>query len=457
VASAALVAVPARAVEVGGWIDGSAIIDTGGGPRQYPWARSLFTADAELGRGFSVAFELRAQAGGPFRGSTVGFNGYDDAFQNYSPSVGVNEAYLGWQLTDADLRAGIQLFAWGKLDGVSPTDVLNPRDYHDPIVDDPEERKIGVPALSATYYVPVPGEWALSRLEAQLVYVPFAVPPRLALERERWFPTSTEPEGILSVPVTFGTANDPPSRTLGDGGMGVRIGGTWSGVDWDAYYYMGPETLPDARLTATVFDAPRFSVVSDLVQEQDTIHMFGADTAFVIGPVSVRAEATYFLDRPYLRPGTDVVREAQAMYFANPPPAIGPRGYRIPMPPLFVDRDAVEWGVGADTVWDGFRPLVQVSQIVLLQDAPQLLIGQPETRVTALVRKPVWQERVELEVRTVYSIESGGWFALPRVTYVPRDDLRLQVGYLAVGGLVESMIGQFGRNDEVVFDVRWSF
>jgi hypothetical protein len=86
-----------------------------------------------------------------------------------------------------------------------------------------------------------------------------------------------------------------------------------------------------------------------------------------------------------------------------------------------------------------------------------LLIGQPETRVTALVRKPVWQERVELEVRTVYSIESGGWFALPRVTYVPRDDLRFQVGYLAVGGLVESMIGQFGRNDEVVFDVRWSF
>jgi len=33
----------------------------------------------------------------------------------------------------------------------------------------------------------------------------------------------------------------------------------------------------------------------------------------------------------------------------------------------------------------------------------------------------------------------------------------LQVGYLAIGGLVESMIGQFGRNDEVVFDVRWSF
>jgi hypothetical protein len=85
------------------------------------------------------------------------------------------------------------------------------------------------------------------------------------------------------------------------------------------------------------------------------------------------------------------------------------------------------------------------------------LIGDPETRITALVRKAVWQERIEVEVRTIYTIESGGWFALPRVSYAPLDDLRLRVGYLAVGGLEESLIGQFRRNSEVVCDVRWSY
>lgn len=452
-------------VEVGGWVGGSAIIDTGGGPREYPWARSLLDVDADLGGGLSLALELRGQFGGPYRDPTVGFDGYAHAFQNYSPAFGVNQAYLGWRLADADVRAGIQVFAWGKLDGIPPTDLLNPRSYHDPIVDDSEERKIGVPALAATYYAPLPTDGALSRLEGQLVYVPFAVPPRLALERERWFPTTVDPGGILPVPVEFSTENDPPARTLDQGGLGFRIGGTWYGADWDGYYYMGPETQPDAKLTAVAFGhvdqgVPQLDkVVSQFEQAHDTIHMVGADTAFVVGPVSVRAEVAYFLDRPYLRPGADVVAGALAML--DPQKLAGNIGrhgrYRVPVPPLFVDLDAVEWGIGADMVWEGFHPLVQLAQVVPVERAPPLLIGDPDTRLTAVVSKPILQERVELEVRTVYAIESGGWFALPRVSYVPRDDLRLRVGYLAVGGHRESLIGQFKSNDEVVFDVRWSF
>jgi hypothetical protein len=195
------------------------------------------------------------------------------------------------------------------------------------------------------------------------------------------------------------------------------------------------------------------------VQAHDTIHMAGADTAFVIGPVSLRAEAAYFVDRPYLRPGVDVLNAALATVdLERVLASIGRHGFRrVPLEPVFVDLDAIEWGIGADTVWEGFRPLVQLSQIIPTEQAPDLLIGNPDTRITALVRKPLWQERVELEVRTVYAIEAGGWFALPRVTWVPRDDLRLRLGYLAIGGITESLIGQFDANDEVLLDVRWSF
>jgi hypothetical protein len=469
------------AVVVGGWIDGTAVVDTGGGPYQAPWARTLLAADAELGRGWSLGLQLLAQAGGPYRDAVTGFYDFGDAFENDAPSLQVDEAYLAWQLRDADLRAGVQLFAWGRLDGIPPTDVLNPRSYHDPIVSDAEERKIGVPALAGTYYVPLAADRALSRLEVQLVYVPIAVPPRLALDPERWFPTSTAPVSQLSredlaayfdlppefvqsaVPIAFGTASNAPARTFEHGAIGARLGGTWRGVDWDAYYYGGPETQPDARLTATVLGrtAPdlKLRAVSDLVQEYDTIHMVAADAAFVVGPVSLRAEAAYFVDRPYLRRGSDVIDEGlAALPLGDVLNSVARHGRRrVPLPPLFVDLNAVEWGLGADMVWAGVRPLVQVSQIVPTERAPRLLIGEPETRITAMIRKPIWQERIELEVRTVYAIERGGWFALPRVTYLPRDDLRLRVGYLAIGGLVDSMIGQFGRNDEVLFDLRWSF
>lgn len=480
----ALAAIPAQAarvpgtggaVEVGGWIDASGVIDTAGGPYQGPWGRLLLAADADLGHGLGFGLQLLTQAGGPYHGAQAGVYGFGAAFENDSPSLQVDEAYLGWQLPAADLRAGLQLFAWGKLDGVPPTDVLNPRSYHDPIVGDGEERKIGVPALSGTYYVQVPSAGALSRLEAQLVYVPIAVPPRLALERERWFPSSAVAgdritQGQLAaagvalpfgVPIDLRTESDAPARTLGNGAIGARLGGTWRAADWDLYYYGGPETNPDARLTATVFPGPSgtLRVESALEQELTTIHMFGGDTAFVVGPVSLRAEAAYFKDRPYLRPGIDVLNAALTpQTLAKVIGGIDRHGYRrIALEPLFVELDAVEWGIGADLVWEGFHPLVQLSQVVPVESAPPLLIGDPDTRITAHVSKPVWQERVELEVRTVYSIESGGWFALPRVSWVPRDDLRLRLGYLAIGGHRESLIGQFKSNDEVVADVRWSF
>jgi hypothetical protein len=63
----------------------------------------------------------------------------------------VRQAFLEWRDGPAEVRAGIQTFAWGKLDGRPPTDVVNPRDWHDPLVVDEffEEQKIGIPALLA--------------------------------------------------------------------------------------------------------------------------------------------------------------------------------------------------------------------------------------------------------------------------------------------------------------------
>jgi hypothetical protein len=477
--TAAAIALPGTGgrVDVGGWIDGTLVEDTGNGPYQHPWGRAALEGDADLGRRFTLAFALRGQVGGPYRGASAGLHGWDDAFQNRSPSLDVREAAIAWRLRDADLRAGIQRFAWGKLDGIPPTDVLNPRDYHDPIVEEPEERKLGIPAVSGTYYVPLADGAALSRLEAELVYVPIAVPSRLALEDERWFPSSTAPTNRITraalarlgvsvgfgVPVDFTTENDAPARTLDAGAVGLRLGGTWRSADWDLYYYAGPETAPDAALRARVVqDRGVIRALSALVQDADAIHMFGADTAFVLGPLAVRAEAAYFLGRPYLRRGADVMAEGVgALGRLTDEELVAriarPGGLRVPFPDLFVDRDAVEWGVGADGVWRGVRPLLQVTQIVLMDAAPRLLIGEPETRLTAQLRKAVFQERVELEWRSVYAIERGGWFALPRVAYLARDDLRLRLGYLMVAGSRHSMIGQFKDNDAVLVDARWSF
>jgi hypothetical protein len=509
-------------LDVSGYVDGLAVVDTGGGQRQLPQAVGVLRVDGTPTSQLRTHLELRGRMGGPFEGGHQGVFNLVHAFQNHSPALEAREAYAGLDLKSADVRLGIQQFAWGKLDGIPPTDVLNPRDLHDPFVADLEEAKIGIPALQASYYPPEVPRLALGDLRATLVYVPLAVPSRLALLEERWFPQGARPPSDLSVPkddvelpfertllrqcakgtvprtlcdpavdvivgsdvhvgTTLRTANRRPPLRLDAGGIGARLAGSWRGMDWDLYHYSGPEVGPNADLEATVvirdfqinpesprrIDIHKLRARNTIRQAHSTIHMTGADWSSPLGGATVRAEAAFFQDRPYLRVASGVIDDALKR-LRLPGSVLGqaldkgctkrrPCRFGIDLGELFPASDSVEWGAGVDYLVHGVFSLVQVNQIILLDSAPRLIIADPETRLTALVRRRFLQERLELELRSTYSLERGGWFAFPRVSYLLTDDLRVRVGYLALGGSRNSLIGQFGRNDEVVMQVRYSY
>lgn len=458
-------------VRVHGAVDGLAVVDTGSGPRQRPEGRLTLETEARIARRLRLVSELRGRIGGPFEGGP-GAGVYDlrRAYQNRSPALEFRQAYLEQRTRHLDVAVGIQTFAWGKLDGFPPTDVLNPRDYHDPIVRDVEERKIGVPAVSATWYPAVPRTWAVRGLRATLVWVPWAVPSRMAEIPERWFPTSTAvPDRVVVSPVPgvrvpiavrLRTESEPPPRTLGAGAVGLRLGGTVRDVDWDLYHYSGPETGPDLNLLATAILDGRLHAEARLSQAHDVIHMTGADAAVVVGPIAVRAEAAHFVDRPMLRVAGDLIApDALTRRQIDRVLATIARTGRaaVPLGALFPDQDVVEWGVGADGVWAGWRPLLQVSQVIVLDGAPRLLIADPETRLLVRLSKPWLADRLETELRFLWAMERGSWFAQPGVSYLVREGLRVGVEYLALGGPATSLIGQYRANDGVIFSGRWSF
>jgi len=530
-ATASDVARATTSVAARGYLDGLAVVETERGPRQRPGALLDTQVDVVARSWLRGHADWRARIGGPFEGGHQGIYNFVHAFQNRSPSLELSEMFADIRSRDADFRIGIQKFDWGKLDGVPPTDVLNPRDYHDPFVAALEEAKIGVPAVEVTYYLPEAPSLALTQPRATLVYVPIAVPSRLPLLEERWFPSTALPgsrltlsrdrvdqaltsttrklcrekgtpcdmieagfsgTGDLVVPLAVRTLNHRAPLRLDAGGIAGRVAGTWRAVDWAIYHYTGPETAPDADVRAQVrgsvcllvggkricgrqlldFD-PRVikgftSLVFDLSlhstaalrQAHDTIHMTGCDAAAVIGGATVRTEAAFLQDRPYLRLARDLVSPSALR--GLPLSTIGLNLLKhgraaVPVGELFPTVDAVEWGIGVDYLIRGFLPLLQVNQTVLLGAAPRLVINDPETRLTASVSRRFIQERLEVEVRGVYALERQAWFVFPRASYMLRDNLRLRVGYLALGGPLASIIGQFRRNDECVLDVRYSF
>jgi hypothetical protein len=514
-----LLAGPARATDlsVGGYVDGLAVVDTGTGKRQRPQAVGVVRVDGNAARWLRGHLEVRGRIGGPFEGGQgIGVYEYDQAFQNRSPAFDVTEGWVEFRARRMELRAGLQRVAWGRLDGAPPSDVVNPRDWHDPFVDENEERKFGIPMLLGTTPLPDVGALSMRSLKLQLLYVPIAVPPRLALAEERWFPSSIAFEngggfrlggkvpvdtgqGVVKVKlprniaVDFGTQNDTPARTLENGAIGARLTGSIERVDWSLYHYTGPETNPDASLPvwvrardpyvgglSTLADLAAFQLAvrdtrplatARLKQEHDGIHMTGADFATPLGDATVRAEAAWFIDRPYLRSTRSLLTRSRLIRAASGKPCpllrdinagkcplfTGPQ-VEIPVGNIFPELDSVEWGLGVDYLWNGFQPILQLNQIVFLESTPDLLVGSPvDTRFTGVLRKRVLEERVELEFRGVYMVEKGGWFAFPRVSWDVRDDLRVRVGYLWIGGSENSVIGQFKGNDEVVFQARWSF
>jgi hypothetical protein len=485
-------------LEAGGYVDGLAVVDTGSGPRQRPQALGVLRLDARPLGWLRGRLELRGRLGGPFEDAHAGIYDLVHTYQNHSPSLEVNEAYADLALPRTDVRVGLQKLSWGRLDGLPPTDVVNPRDFHDPFVIDIEEAKIGVPALLGTHYLPTPRGSGLGELRASLLFLPLAVPSRLALLGERWFPSSLSPGTIVlprrqvelaierlpgldvnqdfvvpqdvPAPGPLLTANNRPPVRWSTTGVAARLAGTWRGMDLALTHYTGPEAGPDVDLRSTVVLVeenrngseiqPVIRSRSVLRQAFDRMHMTGADWATTLGPFTARAEGAFFQDRPFLRLSSDLVSGAplRALIVRSAPVLFGRRRRTtIHFPPLFPALDAFEWGVGADVTRAGVFALAQLTQIVLLEDAPRLVIGDPETRLLALLRRSFLRDRLELELRAVYAVERGGWFAFPRASWSLRDDLRLRVGYLAIGGPRNSLFGQFGRNDEVVFQVRQSF
>ncbi len=427
--------------------------------------------------------------GGPtFQADRSGVYSWDHVFQDVSPAVDFDEAYFDIFLPSVDVRLGKQKVAWGKLDRTQPNDLINPLTYSDPLLDDEADRKIGVPALQASYYLPaaplIPAE---SRITA--VWVPRYVPYRFPLAScrvqdgtshcavERWFPPAGvppltfrlplppgSPVSALDVPLGFQTAEASlPSWRLENSEVGLRYSALVRDVDLALYYFHGFDAQPAFRLSAKAFGAPSSTPplfidlnslfgATTLSPVFHHIDSWGADFAYAIGGFTMRGEGAFVRGRPFSRDLRTLLSDptpiAPAIAQALRELAMGAGSADVALPDSFAVRDSVEWGVGGDYLYEGYMLLAQVNQTDVLHNSVDLLIKDVDTRLLLNLRKAFLSDSVRTQLVAIHAIESDYTVIRPKVFYQFTDHVGGEVGYLFISGRSHSVGGQYRRNDE---------
>lgn len=464
-----------RALDVGGHVELREVIRQDGSTpkdnlRQQLWLRVAY----ELTDHLRFESTLDLQNGGPnTRADGSGFYTFDDVFQSRTLSFEFEEAFFDVQISDLDLRIGKQKFAWGKLDRFQAVDVLNTERFNDPFLLDEDERKIGVPAVQASYYLPA-ADWAPEEGRITLVWIPQYIPFRFPEQGERWFPPAGVPPPVfdfpagegnrgLEIPITSETRNTgAPSFRMENAGYAARLSGFSRGVDYALYYYHGFDSQPAFHLTAEALANPEnlrdITATTELSPVFRHIDLWGCDGAFTWGDFTIRSEAAYVRGRPFSR---------DIRFLISDPTQLAPEIEKVvenagqvtpvDLPPSFVVHDAVEWGAGVDYTRSGYFLLLQVNQTDVLRNDTNLLIEDVETRLLANLRKRFWHDDLELQLIGLHAIESDYTLLLPTVTYRIMRGLEARAGYLVIAGRRSSLIGEYRQNDEAFLRLRYLF
>ena len=420
--------------------------------------------------------------GGPtLKSDRAGVHNLDDTFQDISPAVEFDEAYVDVFLPAVDLRLGKQKVAWGKLDRSQPNDLINPQSYTDPFVQEEEERKIGVPALQASYYLPQTfGAPPESRVTA--VWVPAYVPYRFPIascqvsgrqshcDIERWFPPAgvpppsitipgnTLPGGqSVTVPLAFRTENTPtPAVRLENSEIGLRYAANIRNADCAVYYYHGFDAQPAFRFTAQAVgsrDLTTLSGATTLSPLFRTIDSGGADFAYAFDRFTLRGEGAFVDGRPFpidlsfLISDPIQLRNSILEALSKLPPS-GTGTAPVQLPDSFAVRNALEWGIGADYLYEGYFLLLQVQQTDVLHNDKKLLIKDVDTRLLLNLRKSFLQDTLQSQLVAEHAIESDYTLVRPLLRYRVTDHIAATAGYVFIAGRSSSLIGQYKHNDE---------
>ncbi len=341
-------------------------------------------------------------------------NGYE--YNAWISDFSLREACADLYLGKFELRAGQAIIAWGRADGINPTNNLTPLDY---FVRSPEPDDI--------------------RLGNFLVRGRYSILPTIRLEAV-WVPVyrySVYRFDLFEMPGYVRFSQSPlPKTVLKNGSFAAKIDLLFNGFDGSLSWFNGYDPMPGIQ-SGDIPTSPSEDVVLEMYARAFRQQTLGLDFSFGMGSFGVRGEAAFRdpaaayrdeiyaperdlryvleLDRSFGDFNLIVMYMGQYVFDFSEMPVQG----TIPdMDPQLL-QDPMVWamlGPMMDQQLAAFNRIIfdqtrEVSHSLGLRPALKIFHGVSE-----------------LEIFGLYNFSTEEWNLLPRLTWAVTDNLKLSVG-----------------------------
>lgn len=203
------------------------------------------------------------------------------------------EAWIEVGGARADLRAGYGRLAWGRLDEVQPSDVINPIDTARFFLDGRAEARLPVAFARGRLFLS-------PTVTLEGVVVPFFRRSHFDSLDEPSSPFNLENDAVLPAgTVVVGVTRVEPSTRWRHVQGGGQLSATLGRVDVSASVYRGFHGFGDVSFEPTIPPRAGQPLVGELVERFPRFTMLAADAETVTGPWAWRGEVAWFKDASF--------------------------------------------------------------------------------------------------------------------------------------------------------------
>lgn len=357
---------------------------------------------------------------------------HNDSDWDYDNDIRLHNAYINLAWPSCNLKVGNQIVRWGKSDGYSPLDNLNPEDLRDGIGGRREDRKLAIPMVNLELHR---GLYTL-----QGIFLPFFKKSKFDLLGSDWslFDHMEEQIGPLAI------KEEDPSNTLQNSEAGVRLSGTVRNFDYAfSYFYTHedepsldslavPPGFPASFESVTIRDLAVFAKATnqEILLRHDRRNIYGFEFETTLGDFGLRGDAAYTSRGGFITSELKRIRK-----------------------PIF------QYMVGADYNGpEAFYLNLQFSQTFIQGYDDRIVFADDITSaINGTVSKEFLNGDIKLEFRYFYDLSGEAALCNPKFFFNYWQNFSIEVGAEFFDGSDETTIGLFRDNDQVYGIVEVNF